>query len=178
MSVVLVASCTLSMEDWVVPEEERGKDEVYTVKNEWGSISYQFADSVLYVTENIQEQYLVCVEADTILYFSDQMPREWRPYVGMKMAAGISHLLPYGLNNRVLSVENVGGLLRCVTTRIGLDDVYEHLRYSFDGYATAPAIDPEDLDSIDLEDYGYQLHIDPETGDTTIVDWNDYDILK
>ena len=178
MSVVLVASCTLSMEDWVVPEEERGKDEVYTVKNEWGSISYQFADSVLYVTENIQEQYLVRVEADTILYFSDQMPREWRPYVGMKMAAGISHLLPYGLNNRVLSVENVGGLLRCVTTRIGLDDVYEHLRYSFDGYATAPAIDPEDLDSIDLEDYGYQLHIDPETGDTTIVDWNDYDILK
>lgn len=178
LSAALLASCTLSMEEWDIPEEQRGQDEIYTTQNEYGSISYQFADSVLYVTENIQEQYLVRVEADTILYFSDQMPEEWRPYVGMKMAAGISHLLPYGLNSRVISVMNYGGFIKAVTTRVSLETVYKHLNYSFDGYASAPDIDPDQIDSIDLEDYGFQMQIDPETGDTTITDWNDYDISK
>lgn len=166
------------MEEWVVPEEQRGQDEIYTVENDYGSISYQFADSVLYVTENIQEQYLVRVEADSILYFSDQMPSEWRPYVGMKLAAGISHMLPYGLNNRVLSVGTTGGFIKVVTTRINLKEVYKHLRYCFDGFASAPDIDSEQVDSIDLEDYGFQMLIDPVTGDTIITDWNDYDISR
>ena len=92
LSAAMLASCTLSMEEWAIPEEQRGQGEIYTEENDYGSISYQFADSVLYVTENIQEQYLVRVEEDSILYFSDQIPEEWRPYVGQKMAAGISHL--------------------------------------------------------------------------------------
>ena len=178
LSAALLASCTLSMEEWAIPEEQRGQGEIYTEENEYGRISYQFADSVLYVTENIQEQYLVRVEADSILYFSDQMPEEWRPYVGQKMAAGISHLLPYGLNSRVISVVNYGGFIKAVTTRVDLETVYEYLDYSFDGYATAPDIEASQIDSIDLEDYGFQMQIDPETGDTTITDWNDYDIKK
>ncbi len=178
LSAALLASCTLSMEEWAIPEEQRGQGEIYTEENEYGRISYEFADSVLYVTENIQEQYLVRVEADSILYFSDQMPEEWRPYVGQKMAAGISHLLPYGLNSRVISVVNYGGFIKAVTTRVNLETVYKHLKYSFDGYASAPDIDPDQIDSIDLEDYGFQMQIDPETGDTTITDWNDYDISK
>ena len=178
LSAALLASCTLSMEEWAIPEEQRGQGEIYTEENDYGSISYQFADSVLYVTENIQEQYLVRVEEDSILYFSDQIPEEWRPYVGQKMAAGISHLLPYGLNSRVISVENAGGFIKAVTTRVDLETVYKHLKYSFDGYASLPDIDAEQIDSIDLEDYGFEMKIDPETGDTTITDWNDYDIKK
>ena len=55
---LMQAGCTLSMEEYYVPEEERGMDEIYTESNEYGTVSYQFADSVLNVTENIQEKYL------------------------------------------------------------------------------------------------------------------------
>ena len=104
---LMQAGCTLSMEEYYVPEEERGMDEIYTESNEYGTVSYQFADSVLNVTENIQEKYLVRVESDSILYFSDQIPQQWRPYVGMKLASHITHELPWGLNHKVTEVENL-----------------------------------------------------------------------
>ena len=175
-SLSLFAGCTLSMEEWEISEEDRGKDEIYTEETEYGDISYQFSDSVLYVTDNIQEQYLVRVERDSILYFSDLLPDEWRPYVGMKMAAGISHMLPYGLNHRVISVQNVGGFYKVVTTKTSIEDVYKHLSYCIDMDVAAP--DLGGMDSTELADYGYQMHIDPVTGDTTIIDWNDYDIAQ
>jgi len=171
-----LTSCTLSMEEYVVPEEERGRDEVYTVENEYGSLSYQFADSVLYVTENIQDQYLVRTEADSILYFSDNIPSQWRPYIGMKMAASLSRALPKGLNNRVLAVENIGGIYKVTTTPIPADEVYENLSYCFD--AAVPIPDLDVLTEEELLDYGYELMIDPETGDSVLMDWNDYEVAK
>ena len=74
---LMQAGCTLSMEEYIVPEEDRGQGELYTQQEEFGTISYQFKDSVLSVTDNIQEKYLVRVESDSILYFSDQIPQQW-----------------------------------------------------------------------------------------------------
>ena len=169
-----LASCTLSMEEWAPREEDLGKEEPVTLENEYGSLTFQFNDSVLFVTESMQEQYLVRVEADSILYFSDNLPREWMPYVDMKMAAGISHLLPYGLNSRVLSVENVGGFYKVVTTRVEIEEVYKELNYELDAGLAQP--DLTGFTEEELKDYGYELVVDPETGDSTIVDWNDYDV--
>ncbi len=172
----LLNGCTLSMEDWVLPEEERGKDEPYTVESEYGTITYQFNDNVLYVTDRVQEDYIVRVEHDSILYFNGNIPDKWRPYVGMKLATGCSHLLPYGLNHRVVSVEDVGGILKVVATKVSTDEVYKHLSYCIDADIVAP--DLAGMSEEELKDYGYELTIDPETGDTLIMDWNNYDVDK
>ena len=175
-TLFLLGGCTLSMEEWITPEEERGKDELYTVESEYGTITYQFADSVLYVTDNIQEKYIVRVEHDSILYFNGNIPEKYRPYVGMKLATGCSHLLPYGLNHRVISVQDVGGILKVVATKVSTDEVYKHLKYCFDADISTP--DFSEISEEELEDYGYQMVIDPETGDTTLMDWNEYDVEK
>ncbi len=171
---LLLASCTLSMEDWAPKEEDMGKEEVTTIENEYGSISFQFNDSVLYVTDNIQEKYLVRVEADSILYFNSSIPREWRPFVGMKMAGGISHKIPQGLNNKVLSVEDQGGILKVVTTRATIEEVYKELNYNIDAGVATP--DLSGLTPEEMLDYGYELVVDPVTGDSVVMDWNDYDV--
>ncbi|MBQ9558470.1 MAG: hypothetical protein IJV08_00595 [Bacteroidaceae bacterium] len=172
--VLVLSGCTLSMEDWVPKEEDMGKEEPTTIENEYGSITFQFNDSVLYVTENIQEKYLVRVEGDSVLYFNGSIPQEWRPYVGMKMAGGISHKIPYGLNNKVVSVEDQGGILKVVTTRVGIDEVYKELNYEIDAGLATP--DVSGLSEEELRDYGYELVVDPVTGDSVVMDWNDYDV--
>ncbi len=174
-TLFLLGGCTLSMEDWVTPEEDRGKDEPYTVESEYGTITYQFADSVLYVTDKVQEDYIVRVEHDSILYFNGNVPQKFRPYKGMKMATGCSHLLPYGLNHKVLSVEDVGGILKVVTTKVSTEEVYEHLSYKIDYDIVAP--DLSGMTAEELEDYGYEMTIN-EAGDTVIMDWNEYDVEK
>ncbi len=174
-TMFLLGGCTLSMEDWVTPEEDRGKDEPYTVESEYGTITYQFADSVLYVTDKVQEDYIVRVEHDSILYFNGNIPGKYRPYVGMKLATGCSHLLPYGLNHRVLSVEDVGGILKVVATKVSTDEVYEHLSYCIDADLVTANMDG--LTEEELLDYGYELTVN-EAGDTIIMDWNEYDVDK
>ncbi len=169
LAMTLLTACTLSMEEYVVPEEEKGFDEPVTVKSEYGTITYQFNDSVIYMTDNLQE-YLIRVEADSILYLSSTMPKNYQPKKGMKLATGISHKLPYGLNHRVLSVENQGGILRVVTTRTDIEDVYKHLSYCLDAKLATPQF--EELDSATLAQYGYELK------DSVITDWRTFDSLK
>lgn len=173
---LMQAGCTLSMEEYIVPEEDRGQGELYTQQEEFGTISYQFKDSVLSVTDNIQEKYLVRVESDSILYFSDQIPQQWRPYVGMKLASHITHALPWGLNHKVIAVENLGGILKVTATKVSSDEIYEDLKIYLDAPVGTP--DLSGLTEEELKDYGYELMIDPETGDSVIMDWNDYDVAR
>lgn len=172
----LILGCSLSMDDWVPREEDLGKDDIATIESEYGSVSFQFKEGVLYVTDRIQEDYIAKVEHDSIIYFDSNIPSEWRPYVGMKMAASISQTLPYGLNHKVLSVQDVGGLLKVVATRVSTDEVYEHLKYCFESPVTM--IDPEDMTDEELADCGYEWDIDPNTGDSVLIDWNDYEVAK
>lgn len=167
--MTLLTACTLSMEEYIVPEEEKGFDEPVTVESEYGSITYQFNDSVIFVTDNLQD-YLIRVEADTILYFSSTMPRQYQPTKGSKLATGISHKLPYGLNHRVLSVENQGGILRVVTTHTSIEDVYKHLDYSIDANLASPQYN--ELDSAELAKYGLELR------DSVITDWRAFDSIQ
>lgn len=173
-ALLLLWGCTLSMDEWVIPEEELGHDEPYTVETPYGEITYQFQDSVVFFSENLQQQYLVRVEADSILYINGSIPDEWRPYVGQKMATGISHALPYGLNNRVIDVQDQSGIYRVVTTRVPIKEVYKKLNYCLDSGLSTPSL--AGLSEEELEDLGYELTIDTKTGDTIINDWNDYDI--
>ncbi|MCR4922257.1 MAG: hypothetical protein K5945_11225 [Bacteroidaceae bacterium] len=173
---LMQTGCTLTLDEYIMPEEERGVGEIYTQQEEFGTVSYQFKDSVLNVTDNIQEKYLVRVEHDSILYFSTDIPRDWRPYVGMKLASHITHTLPWGLNHKVIAVEDVGGFLKVTATKVSTDEVYEHLKFCFDAPVGTP--DLSGLSEEELKDYGYELMVDPETGDSVIMDWNDYDVAR
>lgn len=158
------------MEEWEVAEEEQGFEEPVTIKNELGTVTYQFNPGVHYVTDNVQE-YLVQVDHDTILYFMDNLPEEWTPLPGNLLAAGCSHKIPYGLNHRVLSVENVGGLYKVVCTKAAIEEVYKELSYCFDTGLSYPT-GIETLDSVQLAALGY------EKRDSVIMDWHTYDSMK
>ncbi|MBP5770130.1 MAG: hypothetical protein J6W75_02070 [Bacteroidaceae bacterium] len=167
---LLTASCMLSMEEWVVPEEEQGFEEPVTVENDYGTVTYQFNEGVLYVTDRVQE-YIQLVEHDSILYFLDNVPSQWRPEVGMKLATGCSHKLPYGLNHRVLSVTDVGGMLKVVCTKVPLEDVYKELSYCIDAGLSYPA-GIETLDSTELAALGFEMK------DSVIMAWHVYDSIR
>ncbi len=174
--IFLLSSCTLTLDEYIMPDEEKGVGELYTQHDEFGTISFQFKDSVLNLTDNIQEKYLVRVESDSILYFSTDIPRQWRPYVGMKLASHITHALPWGLNHEAIAVEDVGGFLKVTAKKVSAEEVYEHLNICIDAPVGCP--DLSGLSEEELKDYGYELMIDPETGDSVIMDWNDYDVAR
>ena len=157
------------MEEWVPSEEELGFDEPVTVETGVGTVTYQFNPGVIYVTDRVQE-YLVEVQHDSILYFLDNLPQEWTPLPGNMLAAGCSHKIPFGLNHRVLSVENVGGLFKVVCTKAALDEVYKELSYCIDADLSYP--DLEGLSADTLAMLGY------EQRDSVLIDWSYYDAAK
>ena len=165
---LLMGGCTLSMEEWVVPEEEQGFDEPYTIETDMGSVTYQFNEGTIYVSENVQE-YLVNVEHDSILYFLPNMPEAYRPVVGSKLASGCTHKVPMGLNHRVIAVENTAGLLKVTCTKTSYEDVYKELSYEID--ANVETIDLSGLTDEQLESIGYERH------DSVIIDWGVHDSI-
>ncbi len=156
--LMLLAGCTLMLEEYAVPEEEKGFDEPVTVENDFGTFTYQYNEGVLPVTQTIQE-YITRVEDDSIIYFSSDIPHKWLPVRGSLLAAGCTRTLPNGLNHRVISVDKVGGEYRVVATMASRQDVYKELEINFDYDYQAPDLPVYDslyLDSagIDIEDLG------------------------
>lgn len=77
---VLFVACQINVLEGE-PEEEKGFDHPVTEDIEGGKITYQYNDEVIVLSETTQ-QYLVKVEADTILYFSESTPEKLLPYKG------------------------------------------------------------------------------------------------
>ena len=179
-TLILLNGCTLSMEDFSIPEEERGMDEIYTEDTGYGEVSYQFADSVINLTENLQDQYLVRVGdendelADSVIYISGDIPKNYRPYIGQKIFAGFGYNFPKAFSGRVIAVEDRGGIYRVTTTKVTRDDIFKHLSYKFD--QTIQVENTEylrDLDDDILERLGYQ-----RLADSSLVNWNYYDSIQ
>lgn len=166
---LLIGSCTLNMEEWEQPEEEKGFDEPNTIETGVGTVTYQFNEGTIYVSDNVQE-YLTTVEHDSILYFLPNMPEKSKPVVGSKLASGSTHKLPRGLNHLVLSVEDVGGLIKVVCTKTSVENVYKSLSYCID--ADLVYRDVSGLTDEQLEALGY------ERRDSIIYDWAIYDSIK
>lgn len=170
VSLLALVSCTLSIEDELPTPEEIGFDEPVTIENEFGSLTYQFNDSVLYVTERVQEH--ITMINDSTLFYDGSTPKEWRPYVGSKLAAGVSHLIPGGLNNRVVSVTQQDGGYLVKTHRTTVEDVYKSLSYDFDFDSNVPYVDPDASDE-ELAEMGME-----RLSDSTIMCWNVYDEMR
>lgn len=137
----LMAGCTLMMEDYSIPEEERGVGEVYTEEIDGvGTISYQYNEGVTPVTSTAQD-FIAQVEKDSVIYFYDHIPQKLLPKVGGYVAAGCSRTLPYGLNHLVKSVEHVTGLYKVVLQKATMDDIYAELDFDLDFDYIVPNID-------------------------------------
>ncbi len=123
---VLFVACQINVLEGE-PEEEKGFDHPVTEDIEGGKITYQYNDEVIVLSETTQ-QYLVKVEADTILYFSESTPEKLLPYKGgIISSAVVDDKTPYGLGNRVISVSQDDGLYKCVTTAAPLDEIFKEL---------------------------------------------------
>lgn len=129
--VQIMVSCTLDMTDWVEAEEDRGYGETVKEENDFYSVEYEYKDNTRSLTENIRE-YLVNVEADTILYFTDNLPSEWIPQQGGQVVCNCCIDFPMGLVSKVLSVEKSGGMIKVVTTPCELEDAYEDFQLDMD----------------------------------------------
>lgn len=129
--VHFLASCTLDMTDWVTSEEEKGYGELLEEKTPYYDVKYQYKDNTRSLTDNIRE-YLVNVEADTILYFMDNMPSEWIPENGGQVVCNCCMDFPMGLIGKVLSVERGGGMIKVTTTPCDIEDAYEDFQLDLD----------------------------------------------
>lgn len=170
LPLLALVGCTLSIEDELPQPEEMGFDEPVTIENELGTVTYQFQDDVLYVTERVQEH--ITVINDSTFFYDGSTPKEWRPYVGCKLAASVSHLLYNGLNNRVIRVTPQDGGYLVETERTTIEDVYKELSYNLDVENNIPYVtddtSPETLEALGIE----------KINDSTYYSWALYDEMR
>lgn len=129
--VLLLTSCTLSMEEWVETEEQKGYDEVASVENDFYTLKYEYKENTRSLTDEIQK-YVAQVEDDSILYFLDNTPSEWLPQLGGQVVSNCCEPFPMGFMGRVLSIEKTNGLIKVVTTEATLEECYEEFDLDFD----------------------------------------------
>lgn len=110
-------------------DEIKGIETPQTEKSDEYTITYQYQDEVIVLGTN-RLNYLVRVEADTILYFSDATPEEFLPEEGDVISAGISDKTPYGLGNVVIERTEVDHTYRCVTTSASLNQIFKKLKWN------------------------------------------------
>lgn len=185
LALLLIAftfgGCTLSMEEWLddpatgeVPEELRGVDEPYTeIIPDVITVTYKYNPGVRPVTTK-HRGYLAYIEADTILYFYDNMPKDLLPLEGEYLAAGITPQFPNGLNHRVLTVNNEGGLYKVVTTLATMNEVYDDLVYELDMAYIPPLNDFMEEDSTSELEYSDGA----ENSKIVVTDWSIYNKVK
>ena len=110
-------------------DEIKGIETPQTEKSDEYTVTYQYQDDVIVLGTN-RLNYLVRVEADTILYFSDATPEEFLPKTGDVISARISDKTPYGLGNVVIDRTKVDNTYRCVTTSASLKQIFKKLKWN------------------------------------------------
>lgn len=176
--LVFLASCTLDMEEWVTSDEDKGYEEPVTVENDYYTLTYKYKPTTRSLTDTIQS-YIAQIEADTVLYFMDNIPEKWLPKTGGQVVANCCKMFPMGLIARVLSVERTGGLVKVVTTYADLKDAYDEFDFEFDGII--PASSPEQVDTVQVTRRQGQMTRGMEVDDSTsevYVDWSIFDEIK
>jgi hypothetical protein len=186
LALLLIAftfgGCTLSMEEWLedpatseVPEEKRGVDAPYTETiPDVITVTYKYNPGVRPVTTK-HRGYLAYIEADTIIYFYDNMPKDLLPLEGEYLAAGSAPQFPDGLNHRVLTVERAGGLYKVVMTKATVDEVYDDLVYELDVAYNPPMNDYMEVEDTTQVDYS---NSNGNGEPKTIEDWTLYEKVK
>lgn len=101
-------------------------DEPVTESGEGYSVTYKYKDGVI-VFDETSSHYVKEIISDTIVVFSHSIPDDLTPRVGDIISSRVYPEIPYGLGNRVLSIQKEGDGYRCVTTPAALEDIFSDL---------------------------------------------------
>lgn len=144
LSSIILVGCTLTMDEWVETEETKGYDDVETVENDFYKFSYQYKENTRSLTTDIQK-YIAQVEADSIIWFTDNIPQGWLPQVGGGVVANCCQNFPMGLLAKVETIDHLSGMYRVQTTSAKIEELYDEfdLDLNTDVY-TAPVEDVEE----------------------------------
>lgn len=131
LSLIGLAACTKegpSISE--VQDNPKGIGEIATENTDNYSISYQYADEVIVLSESTLK-HLQAIEDESILIFDNNTPQASLPAVGAIVTCGITEKTPYGIGNRVLSVTENNGVYVISTEPATLDEIFEHLKFSY-----------------------------------------------
>lgn len=159
--------CTLMMDDFDIPEEEKGKDEPYTEVLPIGNVTYKYDEKTTPLNGRAQDY--IAMYNDSVVYLMDNIPSEWIPKVGGYVAANTTRKTPLGISGRVTSVTRENGLIRVDHVPATRDEVFDVFKAEFDFSFTVPPI--VGYDSLQSEQEGMFLD------DTTYVDFNFFERL-
>ena len=133
--MAVLSSCTENIIDDTARPETDGFDRPVTESTDEYTITYQYNEGVI-VLDAVAQNYLVKVEADTILYFSAGTPGDILPGKGDVISARVSEKVPYGLGNVVLETSESDGMTKCVTTVAGLDEIFKEVSWEYNSSLT------------------------------------------
>lgn len=135
---VLLASCVLTLESppedkhkGTADPEDVGFDEPYTLETQYGDCTFQYAERTQVLKKKALD-YLVKVEHDSILYFTDNIPKELLIQPGYYVSMVATHEIPLGLNAKVIELSQKDGMYKMVTTSATLEEVFEVYNVDFD----------------------------------------------
>lgn len=176
--LLLLTGCTLSMDEWVEKEEDKGYGEVETIENDYYTLNYEYKKNTRSLTEDIQK-YIAQIEADSIFYFMDNIPSEWLPTAGGQVVANCCERFPMGYMGKVLSVEKANGLYKVVTTDATLQDCFEEFDFEF--ASAIETADPEDqvADTVaGVRQKFTRASADGKSEEVVIRDWTMFNKMK
>ena len=139
LALILLSSCELSMLEYELPEDQRGKGEPYTEVNEYGEFTYEYNKNVTPL--NGDPQNYIATMNDSVLWFMDNMPDKWVPKAGEYIAANCSKTIPLGLCAKVRSVTRENGMIRVEHEPATREEVFKQLNYKIphSGVISRPA---------------------------------------
>ena len=175
LALILLSSCELSMLEYELPEDQRGKGEPYTEVNEYGEFTYEYNKNVTPL--NGDPQNYIATMNDSVLWFMDNMPDKWVPKAGEYIAANCSKTIPLGLCAKVRSVTRENGMIRVEHEPATREEVFKQLKVRLDFDYVAPGIEKTMGDST-VETRSAQSIDRPGfwKNDSTFVDMSLYDV--
>ena len=144
--LMMMTSCILSMEEFIVPEDQKGKGEPCTEVSPYGEVTYQYNDNV--TSLNGEPQGYIAMINDSVIWFMDNMPEKWIPKEGNYMAANCSQTIPLGLCAKVRSVFREGGMIRVEHEPAEEKEVFKSLEMRLDFEYIMPGVSDFMPDSI------------------------------
>lgn len=138
LSLILLSSCELSMEEYLVSEEDKGKEEPWTEVCEYGEITYQYQDDVTPL--NGEPQDYIAMMNDSVIWFMDNIPDKWVPKEGHYIAANCSQTIPLGICAKVRSVTRDAGMIRVEHEPTDKENVFKTLEMRLDFNYTVPGV--------------------------------------
>ena len=138
LSALLLSSCELSMEEYVVSEEDKGKEEPCTEVSEYGEVTYQYHDDVTAL--NGEPQDYIAMMNDSVIWFMDNLPDKWVPKEGHYIAANCSKTIPLGICSKVRSVTRDAGMIRVEHEPTDEENVFKKLKIRLDFNYVVPGV--------------------------------------